>query len=115
MVKVAKNWHPLTPGYCLPNDTTFYVLAAITIFFDCIIFTLPIPLLAKVQISTRRKIALIGVFVLGLFTTVCSVMRMVQILQITKDGNSTGLVLWGTIEMNVGVSEPESMRISSTC
>ncbi|KAI9843364.1 MAG: hypothetical protein M1838_002653 [Thelocarpon superellum] len=101
---VEKNWHPLVPGSCLPNAVTFYVLAAITIFFDCIIFTLPIPLLARVQINMRRKVALIGVFVLGLFTTVCSVMRMVQIRQITKDGNSTGLVLWGTIEMNVGIS-----------
>jgi hypothetical protein len=28
---------------------------------------------------------------------------MVQIIRISRDGNSTGLVLWGTIEMNVGV------------
>lgn len=43
------------------------------------------------------------VFLLGLFTTVCSIMRMVQIITIAKTGNSTMLVLWGTIEMNVGV------------
>lgn len=30
-------------------------------------------------------------------------MRMVQIITIAKNGNSTMLVLWGTIEMNVGV------------
>ena len=43
------------------------------------------------------------VFLLGLFTTICSIMRMVQIITIAKTGNSTMLVLWGTIEMNVGV------------
>jgi hypothetical protein len=38
------------------------------------------------------------------FTTVCSVMRMVQITTIAKNGNSTMLVLWGTIEMNIGIT-----------
>lgn len=101
---VQKSWRPKTPGQCLPNDITFYVLAAITIFCDVVIFLMPIPLLAKVQINMRRKIALIAIFMLGLFTTICSVMRMVQIITIAKTGNSTMLVLWGTIEMNVGVS-----------
>jgi hypothetical protein len=78
-------------------------MKGVTIFFDLCIFLLPIPLLARVQMKARRKYALIGVFLLGLFTTVCSVMRMIQIIRISKDGNSTGLVLWGTIEMNVGV------------
>jgi len=99
------SWRPKSvPGSCLPNDITFYVLAAITIFCDCLIFALPIPLLAKVQINRRRKFGLIAVFMLGAFTTVCSIMRMVQISIIARSGDSTMLVLWGTIEMNVGVS-----------
>lgn len=101
---IRKSWRPRTPGKCLPNDTTFYILAAITIFCDVVIFLMPIPLLMKLQINLRRKMGLIGIFALGLFTTVCSVMRMVQIITIAKNGNSTMLVLWGTIEMNVGVS-----------
>ncbi|KAI9788511.1 MAG: hypothetical protein M1816_006851 [Peltula sp. TS41687] len=101
---VRKSFYPTTPGHCLPDPQTFYALAVITIFFDCVIFLLPIPLLARVQINMRRKIALIGVFLLGLFTTVCSIMRLVQIRTISKNGNSTMLVLWGTIEMNVGIA-----------
>lgn len=103
---VRKSWRPRLPGQCLPNDITFYVLAAITIFCDIVIFLMPIPLLMKVQINLRRKFGLIGIFALGLFTTVCSIMRMVQIITIAKNGNSTMLVLWGTIEMNVGVGYP---------
>lgn len=100
---IHKSWRPLTPGYCLPNDITFYTLAGMTIFCDMGIFLLPIPLLMRVQINLRRKIGLIGIFSLGLFTTVCSVLRMVQITTIAKTGDSTMLVLWGTIEMNVGI------------
>ena len=104
-MQIQKSLRPARPGHCLPDDKTFYALAAVTIFFDCVIFLLPIPLLVRVQISRRRKVGLIGVFVLGLFTTVCSILRMVQIKTIAKNGNSTMLVLWGTIEMNVGVCD----------
>ncbi|KAI9824684.1 MAG: hypothetical protein M1826_007262 [Phylliscum demangeonii] len=101
---LRKNLRPTVPGHCLPDDKTFYALAIVTIVFDCVIFLLPIPLLVRVQINRRRKIALLGVFLLGLFTTVCSLMRLLQIRTITKNGNSTMLVFWGTIEMNVGIA-----------
>ncbi|KAK6374195.1 hypothetical protein LTR64_002302 [Lithohypha guttulata] len=100
---IRKSVRPRIAGKCLDNAITFYVLAAISIICDLIIFLLPIPLLLKVQINTRRKVALIAIFLLGLFTTLCSIMRMVQISVIYKTGNSTMLVLWGTIEMNVGI------------
>lgn len=74
-----------------------------TIVFDVVIFFLPIPVLWTVQINRRRKAALSGVFLLGLFTTVCSILRMARIPALAVDGNSTLLVLWGTIEVNVGV------------
>ena len=83
---VRKSWLPLTPGTCLPNDATFYGLAAVTIFFDVIIFFLPIPLVLSLKTNTKKKIALSGVFLLGLLTTVCSILRMVQITQIAKTG-----------------------------
>lgn len=99
-----KSWLPRTPGSCLPDVPTFYALAAITIVCDVIIILLPIPLLLKINMNPRKKAGLVLVFALGLFTTVCSVMRMVQIDVIATTRNSTMLVLWGTIEMNVGVS-----------
>ncbi|KAL8968542.1 MAG: hypothetical protein Q9183_002417, partial [Haloplaca sp. 2 TL-2023] len=100
---VHKSWLPETPGTCLPNDATFFALAAITIFFDVVIFVLPIPLLLKLKIGFKKKAGLVVVFLLGLLTTVCSIMRMVQITTIAETGNSTMLVLWGVIELNVGI------------
>ena len=95
----------------MPNDATFYGLAAVTILFDVVIFFLPIPLLLRLNISTKKKFALVCVFLLGLLTTVCSVMRMVQIITIAKTGNSTMLVLWGVIELNIGVSSSISSSV----
>jgi len=108
---IRKSWRPLTPGKCMPNDATFYGLAAVTIFFDVVIFFLPIPLLSRLNINIKKKFALVCVFLLGLLTTVCSIMRMNQIITIAKTGNSTMLVLWGVIELNIGVRTPTSPLI----
>lgn len=100
---IAKSWNTTLQGSCLANYPTWNATAAITIVCDITIFLLPVPLFAGLHIDIRKKISLIFVFVLGIFTTLCSVMRMVQIQQVAKDGNNSSLVLWGTAEMNVGV------------
>jgi hypothetical protein len=58
----------------------------------------------RLQINNRKKVGLCGVFTLGMFTTFCSIMRLVQVKTILKNGDVTGLVLWATVEMTVGVS-----------
>ncbi|KAJ4254008.1 hypothetical protein NW762_010411 [Fusarium torreyae] len=65
---------------------------------------LPLPVLIKLEIKLGKKLGLIGIFALGIFTTICSIQRYLQIdrIQDPNDGNSTMLVLWGTIEFNVG-------------
>lgn len=94
---------PLIPGVCLANILILETLAIVTIFFDVIIFLLPVPFLWRLHVSSRRKAALIGIFLLALLTTVCSILRMTRIPALAVDGNSTLLVSWGTIEINVGV------------
>ena len=100
---VKKSWRPLTPGICLSDSSLFYSLAIMTILFDVVIFILPIPLLLGLNINLKKRLALCGVFLLGLLTTVCSILRVAQIHHRARDGNSTMLVLWGVIELNVGV------------
>jgi hypothetical protein len=89
----------------------FYGLAIYTIITDVTIIVLPIPLLLGLNIKTAQKAGVVCLFLLGLFTTVCSIMRLTQIQRVAfGDGNSTMLVLWGTIEFNVGVSENDQFR-----
>lgn len=69
------------------------------------IIFLPIPLLLRLNIKPAQKAGVVCLFLLGLFTTICSILRLTQIHRVAfGDGNSTMLVLWGTIEFNVGVS-----------
>ncbi|KAK0709311.1 hypothetical protein B0T26DRAFT_652792 [Lasiosphaeria miniovina] len=100
---VDKSWNPLTPGSCLAPGPSFAGYAIVTIISDVVVAVIPIPVLLKLKVSTGKKIGLIVIFLLGLFTTLCSVFRYLQINRIQYgDGNSTLLVLWGVIEFNVG-------------
>ncbi|KAG5973169.1 hypothetical protein E4U55_000637, partial [Claviceps digitariae] len=100
---VEKSWKPWLPGTCLKPGPSFTGYAAVTIISDVIVAVLPIPVLLKLNVRLEKKLGLIAIFMLGLFTTLCSILRYLQIDRIQNgDGNSTMLVLWGTIEFNVG-------------
>lgn len=104
--QVHKSWQSQVPGHCLPFAPVNYTLAGMTILFDVLIFTLPIPLLSRLHMSKQRKYGLIGVFLLGLFTTACSIVRVTQISVLASGHGNPMLVLWGNIEINVGVGSP---------
>ncbi|KFY26148.1 hypothetical protein V493_04243 [Pseudogymnoascus sp. VKM F-4281 (FW-2241)] len=101
---IQKSWKPLTPGYCVPNVNSVYGLGAVSIFYDIVIILLPIPMIMNLHIDRRKKIGLAGIFCLGIFTTFCSIMRLVQVKEIIATGDQTGLVMWATVEMTVGVT-----------
>ena len=101
---ISKSWDPYAQGICLPAAPSFTAYAIVTIVSDLTVAFVPLPVLLKLNIRLEKKLGLAGIFALGLFTTVCSVLRYTQINRIQYgDGNSTMLVLWGVIEFNVGV------------
>ncbi|KLU81041.1 hypothetical protein MAPG_00136 [Magnaporthiopsis poae ATCC 64411] len=100
---VYKSWEPLVPGTCLAPGPSFTGYAIVTIVSDIAVTIIPLPVLIKLNVSRSKKLGLVFIFVLGIFTTICSVLRYLQIDRIQYgDGNSTMLVLWGVIEFNVG-------------
>ncbi|KAK4650991.1 hypothetical protein QC762_700790 [Podospora pseudocomata] len=100
---VHKSWDPRVDGKCLAPGPSFTAYAIVTIISDVIVAIIPIPVLLQLKVSRGKKIGLIVIFLLGLFTTLCSVFRYMQIDNIQNgDGNSTMLIVWGVIEFNVG-------------
>ncbi|KAL2155728.1 hypothetical protein VTH82DRAFT_470 [Thermothelomyces myriococcoides] len=100
---VHKSWDPFADGKCLAPGPSFTAYAIVTIVSDIVVAIIPIPVLLKLRVHTAKKIGLIVIFLLGLFTTLCSIFRYQQIDRIQNgDGNSTMLIVWGVIEFNVG-------------
>ncbi|KAK3671772.1 hypothetical protein LTR78_008317 [Recurvomyces mirabilis] len=102
---IRKNFDQSVPGTCLPFLTTQYPMASIGILCDVIVFLLPIPLFTRLSFSRGTIIGLCILFACGLITTICSIVRATYLSQVGPrgSGDNTNVVLWGTIEINVGI------------
>ncbi|PSK46165.1 hypothetical protein B9Z65_5133 [Elsinoe australis] len=103
-VPVSKIFDRKIPGNCLPfAPVNFYISTAI-VLSDVIIFLLPIRMIRFLSLPPKKKAQICVMFGLGLFTTVFSILRAAAIPNIAYgNGDSTNLVLYSDIELNVGV------------
>lgn len=63
---VAKFWDDDIPGYCLNKKALWFSNSAIHIFTDVLLLIYPMPVLRSLQLPKRQKIAIMGVFALGI-------------------------------------------------
>ncbi|KAM0720860.1 hypothetical protein Q7P37_003145 [Cladosporium fusiforme] len=76
--------------------------------FDLIVFFLPIPKLMAIQVQDkRRKAGVVLTFLIGLFVTACSMVRLKYLSQVSMITNATydytEITLWSAIESDVGI------------
>ncbi|CAK7209847.1 hypothetical protein SCUCBS95973_000580 [Sporothrix curviconia] len=69
-------WDRTVAANCVPSLPQWYVNAAGNIATDVIIFTLPIPVLWRLNLPRSQRLSLIGIFCLGFFTCTISVIRI---------------------------------------
>ncbi|GKZ41054.1 hypothetical protein AbraIFM66951_007609 [Aspergillus brasiliensis] len=70
-IPAAKFWNSAKPGHCMSSASQqkFYEINGIlVIVMDILIWAVPIPMLWRVRISLRKKIAVLGVFSVGLLS-----------------------------------------------
>ena len=101
-------WDGEHEGYCVDIQTSAYVNGAINIFFDLVVFFLPIPKLVKLQVQdTRRKVGVILTFLVGLFVTACSAIRLQYLANVSNLTNATyhynDIGLWTGLEAYLGI------------
>lgn len=65
-VPVAKFWIHDLPGSCLSFEAVWFFNASMNIATDVTLLILPMPLLVQLQLPRVQKIALIGVFGMGI-------------------------------------------------
>ncbi|KAI1802340.1 hypothetical protein F4811DRAFT_563320 [Daldinia bambusicola] len=78
---IELNWHPLVPGNCIQQFTFGVVAACMTIMTDIVSVVLPFYIFLSLKIKKNRKMALIGVFMLGVIVTVVSIIRLYFLAQ----------------------------------
>ncbi|KAI0108310.1 hypothetical protein F4814DRAFT_455115 [Daldinia grandis] len=100
---IAKKWDPDVPGKCI-NQIPYYIASsALAIVFDFAVMFLPFPVLIKTKIQLRKKVMLLGLFALGFFITGIQIIRIQFLKDLSNPLNSGPVVLWSTVEANLGV------------
>ncbi|KAK8114655.1 hypothetical protein PG999_006724 [Apiospora kogelbergensis] len=101
---VAKQWDPsITHGHCIEAVPFYTTVAAMTIVLDVLVMMLPFPTLYASKIQTRKKAVLLGLFALGVFITIIQMFRIQTIKSLANYLDSAKLIMWSTIENNLGV------------
>ncbi|KAI4741389.1 hypothetical protein E4T50_08185 [Aureobasidium sp. EXF-12298] len=104
---VRKIWLPMVPGKCISTRTYWLSVSAVNIVLDFAVLALPMPVISRLKLPKRQKIALVGVFLLGFFTCAVSVVRLVLVHNAYArhdfTASSAEAVTWSMVEANVGI------------
>ncbi|KAK6429692.1 hypothetical protein LTR95_014158 [Oleoguttula sp. CCFEE 5521] len=91
-----------------PKLPVWFTNAGINIVTDVAIVALPIPMIRQLKMAKRQKIALMGVFALGFFTCLTSILRLQSLYsaaQLQGGLNQHGAMaaLWSQVELATGI------------
>ncbi|KFY13587.1 hypothetical protein V492_03149 [Pseudogymnoascus sp. VKM F-4246] len=93
-------------GHCIRSAPWWQSYSAIQIATDVFILVLPIPSLASLSLKFRHKMALIGVFALGGFVCIATIVRLTTLASSAgKDPTFDPIPAtnWSVIEANIGL------------
>ena len=115
---LSKLWTEASAGHCGNTAAAYVSLGVLDVVLDIAVFSLPLPMLYKLQVTKHAKFALVATFGLGLFTIVAGVMRLVAVIQmigidylIDLNEAEVGDAYWCAIESSVGIIVASSMTL----
>lgn len=83
-------WKREMSGSCGVNINLYsFVRGGIEIFLDLAILSLPLPMLAKLKMSRKKKLEIMSMFSVGFIITVVSCLRLWSLVRFSKTQNAT--------------------------
>lgn len=61
-------WNRRIPGKCIDSATFLMANGAVGLFTDILILLLPVPMIFRLRVSTKRKVGLCVIFMIGIST-----------------------------------------------
>ncbi|KAI9038409.1 uncharacterized protein KD926_010826 [Aspergillus affinis] len=105
-----KNWNPTLPGHCASQNVAFSTIGAFNLITDFMVMILPIHFIYKLQMSTATKVALYGIFCLGLFISAITIIR-IRVLTTVNFLDLPYSMIWAAFW---SVAEP-ALAITNSC
>ncbi|KAG9565315.1 hypothetical protein KCU61_g8427, partial [Aureobasidium melanogenum] len=104
---VAYFWDHSIGGHCLSRLGVWFANASINIITDVVICLMPVPVLNRLRLPRKQKYALIGVFSLGLFVCLTSILRLKALYDISVSTDitwdNTPAAYWSSLECNFSI------------
>ncbi|KAK0701241.1 hypothetical protein B0H67DRAFT_595669 [Lasiosphaeris hirsuta] len=94
----------------MQSDRAWWSLAGLNIGTDLVIFTLPIPIVARLRLPPRQNVLVVCTFAIGFFVCVVSFIRLGILIQSARvpdpdwTYNGANLTYWTLIEGNTGIT-----------
>ncbi|KAF5861297.1 hypothetical protein ETB97_000413 [Aspergillus alliaceus] len=100
--------YPLSGGHCRINLYLFYLWNGVAnLFTDVIILCLPMPIVWSLQMPRGQKWAISGIFLLGGFVCVATIVRIWAITQMKDSVDITWVIgdamIWSNVEPCIGI------------
>ncbi|KAM0716933.1 hypothetical protein Q7P37_006785 [Cladosporium fusiforme] len=100
---IARQWDPSIPGSCIDTLPTYFALGGTSLAWDILIIILPFPILRRLQLDKRNKVAIAILYGLGFFVTIVQAIRIHTIAALATYTESKPIIQWSIVEINMGV------------
>ncbi|KAK4222260.1 hypothetical protein QBC38DRAFT_88264 [Podospora fimiseda] len=102
-----KAWNSTVDGKCINPEILPWISSGSSAACDIFVLLLPIPVLWGLNMDIKKKVRVLGVFGLGLFSCIASLVRlsMTSLLKSSFDAtwNIATISTWSTLEANVAI------------
>ncbi|KAI3555603.1 integral membrane protein [Colletotrichum abscissum] len=100
-------WDGAHEGHCVDLNRIGLSHVSLNITLDIIMLILPITQIYKLQLNRKKKVGVMAMFLVGIFLTIVSILRIKTLIAFATSLNTTAdsvaVVLWAYVELGVGI------------
>ena len=112
-VPVEMIWDYSVKGKCDNSTAIIFAGAGFSIGEDLFIMLMPIPCLARLNLSTKKRVALIAMFILGSFACVTSMMRLKYIFNYSVNSLDSTCTFPSSMHLSILTKQRDKRRRSN--
>ncbi|KAH6696669.1 hypothetical protein BKA61DRAFT_247692 [Leptodontidium sp. MPI-SDFR-AT-0119] len=95
-IPFTKVWNPEVAGRCINANAFYIATSTLNMVFDLAIFILPIPIVWEMQLPKRQRLAVEGVFGVGLIVLIASILRLYNLISLFNNPSRMKDSTWST-------------------
>ncbi|KAG6354181.1 hypothetical protein INS49_004785 [Diaporthe citri] len=103
-IPIHAYWDKLAqPLYCMDTPKLLLAYELTNLFLDVFILCIPMPIVWQLNLKSSKKISLLGIFFLGAFVCVASILRLNAIWDPSGQVAYSNAMLWSTLQIGLAI------------